>query len=587
MKEFCTFPVVVVNLALCIAVPLGCSSSPAHQTAPEVDSGSTPDAASPACTAPRSVEHVTSGIATPTTWSADNLYVIDSTIQITAALTIEPCTIVKFADGKSISVETNGSIIADGGAATPCIFTSLKDDTNGGDTNADGTTSAPARGDWGYVTVKADGSTFNYCKFLYGGSNVPYDGTLEFVNDCSGTVTNSTFAHNQGGTLTDLRAAALNASGAAALVLTGNKFFDNDVPLVIGSFSVDDSNLFRESETKDAVANKYNGIFWGGNYEVTGSVTWSNTHVPFVIASGPLGVAVGASLTLGDGVVMKFDAGQRIDVSGTLTANATSEILFTSLKDDNADGDTNADGAASAAAAGDWGWINVTGDATLFHRSRFSYGGSGLPYHGTLEVTGDHAVTVTDCTFSHNAGGTLADNRAAALNLGSAAASSVITGNTFYDNQMPLVINGLVNIDNSNVFHFLASGATAPLTNMFNGIFMDGTDHAVTGSTTWSNTEVAYVMYDTVLSIETTGALTLGDGVVVKFGSGRIDLMGSITQGTGDTFTSLADDTLLGDTNGDGAASTAVKGDWPGVDICTASPCYYATWGNILYAANP
>jgi hypothetical protein len=55
----------------------------------------------------------------------------------------------------------------------------------------------------------------------------------------------------RGGTLTDLRVAALNASGAAALVLTGNKFFHNDVPLVIGSFNVDDSNLFRESETKE------------------------------------------------------------------------------------------------------------------------------------------------------------------------------------------------------------------------------------------------------------------------------------------------------------------------------------------------
>jgi hypothetical protein len=104
---------------------------------------------------------------------------------------------------------------------------------------------------------------------------------------------------------------------------------------------------------------------------------------------------------------------------------------------------------------------------------------------------------------------------------------------------------------------------------------------------TWSNQEVAYVMHNTVLTIETTGSLTLGDNVVLKFDAGRIDLSGSLNQGTGDTFTSFLDDSLLGDTNGDAGAATPAAGDWAGINICPGGPCSWATWGNILYAANP
>jgi hypothetical protein len=541
---------------------------------------------------PLGVVHVTDDITTPTTWTSSNIYVIDNSIATTATLTIQPGTIIKFDQGMAISVNTGGKIVADGQtASTPIIFTSVKDDAVGGDTNEDASASAPAPGDWRYINLTQSGSVFNYCRIFYGGGNAPYMGAFAVNNNSTAAVTNCVFAHNKGGTLTDTRGAALNAGGAGAgTVITGNTFYGNDMPLVVsGLYDMDNSNTFHYivSAGTPTVLNKYNGIFFNGPYNLTGDVTWSNTDVPYVILY-PLSVDSGSSLTLADNVIVKFDADERIAVSGALIADAANGIIFTSLKDDSVGGDTNGDGSATAPAPGDWRYVNVTADGSLFDRCSFFYGGSGRPYSGTLIVGNDSVATITDCTFAHNAGGTPADNRAAALNLGGAGAATAVTGNTFYDNDMPLVINGLVSIDNSNIFH-VVSGGTTTVTNTYNGIFMDGVFHSVTGSTTWSNTEVPYVMYGTVLGIgDADGAtLTLGNDVILKLQNSRIDVyeFGTLSQGSGLYFTSFKDDSLLGDNNGDGN-STPVKGDWTGVNLCKPG-CSYATWGNILYATNP
>ena len=77
----------------------------------------------------------------------------------------------------------------------------------------------------------------------------------------------------------------------------------------------------------------------------------------------------------------------------------------------------------------------------------------------------------------------------------------------------------------------------------------------------------------------------MGDDVILKFCSGRgIYYQGDNLinyNGEGVWFTSYRDDTLGGDTNGDGAITSPADGDWEGIYNGIARA--YEAWSNILY----
>lgn len=122
------------------------------------------------------------------------------TVGLGATLSIQPGVQVKIYNG-SIVVQRAITAVGRTQPESLVVFTSYRDDFYGGDSNNDGSLTAPAPSDWYYVTI--DGTAidpqvvFKNCVFRYGGSGTT-NGALRCVNS-SPTVDSTLFAYNHVG----------------------------------------------------------------------------------------------------------------------------------------------------------------------------------------------------------------------------------------------------------------------------------------------------------------------------------------------------------------------------------------------------
>lgn len=349
-------------------------------------------------------------------------------------------------------------------------------------------------------------------------------------------------------------------------------------------------------------------------------VTWTLSDSPYIVR--PEYVNINSVLTIEPGVVVKFQNNPMMARFGVLSINghfggqliasgtAENPIIFTSYYDDSYAGDTNEDGDATDPNLSHWGGLVFSHDNSQLDNVIVRYAGKNpYGYNASLAFK-DQSLAIVNRSIIELSGGTgiTVDGDAAPnlthLQINSCAlyafetqgytapgvlSDSVLTGN-LGPKLMNLSANGLFQFDNNLYFN-----------NYSNNLSLTG---SVTREVTWFNLGLPYTNMPTVMS---TGIVHIEPGVVFKFtpdtyNTNRANVNGRLyaegTAGKPIIFTSYLDDSVAGDSNGDGTASVPAPRDWGEINFENSPESvlsyveiryggeYHGDFSGIMYATN-
>ncbi|MEK7381722.1 MAG: Ig-like domain-containing protein [Elusimicrobiota bacterium] len=582
---------------------------------------------------------VSGNIVTTTTWRlTDSPVVVTGNVTVVGVtLNVDPGVVVKFNASRGL-IFSGGALRALGGPGQPIFFTSIKDDSVGGDTNGDGSATSPVPGDWGFVRLdsSASSATLINVHFRYGGSSF-VGPMLSAVNGSTISLTGGEIAFSRlDGMQSDARS-VLSASsvafhgnlawgfnaGGLTHHLSENVFADGaqGARIAMPQTVRAQGNLFKDLsilamsihpgvtlngfEDTTVVRTSTGGIMgveiMGFPSVVTAPAAWVGSSLPFVFR-GQVIFNPGASLTVTEGAVVKaLTNNAQLLLGGGLDAlgSPAKPITFTSLNDDSVAGDTNGDGSVTSPVPGNWGFVRLDGSAssgTLIN-VHFRYGGSS--FVGTmLSAVNGSTISLTGGKLSHSQTDGIKSEGSSMISVSSVSFNGnlnwglnviggripLLAGNTFTGVKGARVAVPQTIQANGNTFEDLTSQAmevhpgvtlngfedttvVRTSTGGIMGVEIMGFPSVVTAPAAWVGSSLPFVFRGQVI-FNPGASLTVTEGAVVKaltnnaqlLLGGGLDALGSPAKPI--TFTSLNDDSVAGDTNGDGSVTSPVPGNW-------------------------
>jgi len=388
---------------------------------------------------------MSNAISGTTTWTADTLpYIANgATIPQGASLTIAPGTIIKVPDNVTPFTVDGALTIGANNSATTTI-TSLKDDSVGGDTNNDGTTTSPT-GDnnWRDIIVNATGVVvIQNTTISYGGANMP--------NYWNGSVFHFPLIQNNGGVLMVDHSTLFGSANNAVEQGSGNTEIMNSSIVNIAGYGVQSRGgyLHVASTTFDTMNTGITTT--AGTLEIKGNAFAHTSAYPVLLSGivslinhgGNVGsggmfmqlqlqadqvlpkdglpyiladtiVPVNTTLTILPGAVLKVPLDTNpLTISGTLivgSSTSSEPVIITSIYDDSVLGDTNNDGTTTAVHSGDWRTITLNqGAVATLTNTSVSYGGGSFFNYWTggttylPEINTSGVLTIANSKLLHN-----------------------------------------------------------------------------------------------------------------------------------------------------------------------------------------